>query len=62
MCLTLSEAANRSFSNFCLISKQFPHNIGGIFSFRHNFETNSTEQDNGFKVFLRITQNQNKHV
>lgn len=55
MCLTLSEAANRSFSNFYLISKWFPHNTGAVFSFRYNFKTSSREQDKGFKAFFEDT-------
>jgi len=55
MCLTLSEAANRNFSDFCLISNQFPHNMGPIFSFRYNFQTSSREQDKGFKAFFGDT-------
>lgn len=57
MCLTLYEAVNRSFSNFCLISKQFPHNMEDVFSFRYTFDTSSKEQDKGFKFFLRIPKN-----
>lgn len=52
MRLTLSEAAVRSFSNFCLISKQFPHNMGAVFSLRYNFKTSSREQDKRFKDFF----------